>query len=87
MSEHQGTWIKGCESAHCVEVFRGSEWKCCNNEPDYKTGCDSGACVEVKVLRTVVKIRDSKDPDGPVLKFDLEEWENFQNAVRRGVFD
>lgn len=50
-------------------------------------GCESFYCIEVQVLKTKVKIRDSKDPDGPVLSFDLEEWENFQNAVRRGVFD
>lgn len=60
MDERQGTWTKGCESAHCVEV---------------------------QVLKTKVKIRDSKDPNGPVLSFDLEEWENFQNAIRHGVFD
>lgn len=33
-----------------------------------------------------VRIRDSKDPDGQVLTFTREEWENFVNAVKSGTF-
>lgn len=87
MAVHRGIWTKGCGSTECVEVQFNEEWICQCDDPPFLTGCDSGACVEVQVLKTIVKIRDSKDPEGPVLKFDLEEWENFQNAVRRGVFD
>ena len=49
--------------------------------------CDSGACVEVSTDSGVVKIRDSKDPDGPTLTFDLEEWTNFKDGIIRGAFD
>lgn len=53
-------WVKGCESAHCVEVM---------------------------VQKTQVKIRDSKNPDGPTLRFSLEEWEQFKYGVEHGAFD
>jgi hypothetical protein len=43
--------------------------------------------VEIQVLKTKVRIRDSKNPAGPFLEFDLEEWEQFQNAVRCHAFD
>lgn len=48
---------------------------------------ESGACVEVLKLKTIVKIRDSKNPAGPELKFSHEEWEQFTAGVVRGVFD
>lgn len=48
---------------------------------------ESGTCVEVLKLKTIVKIRDSKNPAGPELKFTHEEWEQFTAGVVRGVFD
>lgn len=67
-------WLKGCESGHCVEV-------------QFISGCDTNACVEVGHDGGDVLIRDSKDPEGPVLRFTDEEWTNFQGAVRAGAFD
>ena len=29
-------------------------------------------------------VRDSKDPDGPNLRFSREEWRAFTNSVKRG---
>lgn len=43
----------------------------------------TGNCVEVAV-GDVVRVRDSKDPDGPVLTFTHSEWEAFLERVRRG---
>ena len=43
--------------------------------------------MEVQDDGTTVKIRDSKDPGGPVLNFTLEEWTNFKEGVRNGTFD
>jgi hypothetical protein len=31
-----------------------------------------------------VLVRDSKDPDGPVLSFDRDEWRAFVEGIRLG---
>lgn len=54
---------------------------------EWRRACESGHCIEVLTLRTKVKIRDSKDPDGPWLSFSLEEWDNFKEGIIRGAFD
>jgi hypothetical protein len=45
----------------------------------------NGACVEVKspAVESVV-VRDSKDPQGPVLTFSPEAWASFVTDVDRG---
>jgi hypothetical protein len=48
----------------------------------------NGNCVEVAGnLPGVVAVRDSKDPDGPVLGFGPAEWAAFISSVRAGQFD
>lgn len=48
---------------------------------------NGGACVEVASnLPRVVAVRDSKQPDGPVLAFTLDEWQAFCAGVKRGEF-
>ncbi|MBS2965635.1 DUF397 domain-containing protein [Actinocrinis puniceicyclus] len=52
-----------------------------------RSGGQGGNCVEVAELPdggTVV--RDSKDPDGPVLRFTAAEWTAFVAGVRDGEF-
>jgi hypothetical protein len=44
-------------------------------------------CVEVSRDRENVWVRDSKDPSGPVLRFNDEEWAAFLVGARRGEFD
>ena len=44
------------------------------------------ACVQVS-MREDVLVRDSKDPSGPVLRFNSREWTSFLLAVRNGEFD
>lgn len=46
----------------------------------------TGNCVEVRCGDTV-RVRDSKDPSGPVLTFTLAEWSAFLAGVRAGEFD
>lgn len=42
-----------------------------------------GDCVEVADnLPSVVAVRDSKDPDGPVLTFSPQAWAEFVEDVR-----
>ena len=48
--------------------------------------CDSATCVEVAVDGDRVGVRDSKDPDGAVLWFSVEEWTAFLAGVRNGEF-
>lgn len=57
-----------------VEFFRSS-------------ACGNGACVEVAHAGGDVLVRDSKDPDGPVLTFDREEWLAFLAGARAGEFN
>jgi hypothetical protein len=46
--------------------------------------CDSGSCIEVAKSDEMILIRDSKDPDGPVLRFSQDEWNAFVLGVRQG---
>jgi hypothetical protein len=47
----------------------------------------NGACVEVAFAGDSVAVRDSKDPDGPVLRFSPPSWESFVESVRLGELD
>lgn len=51
--------------------------------------CPGGpTCVEVAALpEGGMAVRDGKNPDGPVLRFDAGEWAAFVVAVRAGEFD
>ncbi|MFJ2810230.1 DUF397 domain-containing protein [Kitasatospora sp. NPDC087271] len=47
-----------------------------------------GQCIEVADGFTGVQpVRDSKDPDGPVLLFPSPAWQAFVTAVRADEFD
>ncbi|GAB2441858.1 DUF397 domain-containing protein [Micromonospora schwarzwaldensis] len=37
---------------------------------------DDGNCVEVAIADAVL-VRDSKDPQGPILRFDARAWHTF----------
>ncbi|AEW95749.1 MULTISPECIES: DUF397 domain-containing protein [Streptomycetaceae] len=43
-----------------------------------------GNCVEVADSHGPVAVRDSKDPNGPVLTFSRQAWDAFVAAVRGG---
>ena len=48
----------------------------------------NGECVEMTNLSdTGIGIRDSRDPDEPVLEFTLDEWEAFIGEDSKGEFD
>lgn len=42
----------------------------------YSSG-EGGACVEVAASRAAVRVRDSKDKQGPQLAFTPSEWASF----------
>ncbi|MEV6228549.1 DUF397 domain-containing protein [Saccharopolyspora shandongensis] len=43
---------------------------------------NGGVCVEVAVQPAVVGVRDSKDPDGPVLVFDSGSFARFLGTLK-----
>ena len=45
------------------------------------------ACVEVRFLGDCVPLRNSRDPDGPVLVFTVPEWDAFVEGVKLEEFD
>ena len=48
----------------------------------------SGACIEVaRNLPGVVAVRDSKNPNSPVLIFAPHEWQSFIGELKAGEFD
>jgi len=52
-----------------------------------RSGGNGGQCVEVAGnLPGIVALRDSKDPDGPVLVFGLPEWQAFIGGMKDGEF-
>jgi hypothetical protein len=58
------------------------------------SGGNGGACVEIALIPGskegsdhVIAMRDSKQPDGPVLIFTPAEWEAFILGVQDGEFD
>jgi hypothetical protein len=51
------------------------------------TRCAEGNCVEVARIGDRILVRDSKDPGGPILKFDFHEWGAFLGGVNGGEFD
>jgi hypothetical protein len=49
--------------------------------------CENGECVEVASLGGGVAMRDSKDGDGPILRFTHDEWAAFLAGAKAGEFD
>jgi Domain of unknown function (DUF397) len=48
----------------------------------------NGNCVEVAGLSgDLIRLRDSKNPNGPTLQFTPAEWDAFLGGVRNGEFD
>jgi hypothetical protein len=48
----------------------------------------NGNCVEVASLPNgEIGVRDSKNSEGPVLRFTPDEWHAFLGGVRNGEFD
>jgi hypothetical protein len=46
------------------------------------SGANGGNCVEIAAAARTVVVRDSKDPDGPVLAFRPNDWERFADRVK-----
>ena len=46
------------------------------------SGGNGGTCVEVGNLGPAVAVRDSKNPDGPLLAFAADSWKAFAEQVK-----
>jgi hypothetical protein len=61
------------------------------HKSSYSNGNGGNNCVEGRVQSradgTAVEIRDTKDRNGPSLKFTREEWKAFVAGVKDGEFD
>lgn len=69
-------WHKSSRSqnTNCVEA-RWSNWH--KSKRSQMTHC-----VEVRDSEKLVQMRDSKDPNGPVLTFSPERWADFINFIK-----
>ena len=87
-----------CDTSACVEIaFRKSSHSQTANcvevaGPFHKSSrsAANGNCVEAGVCscgERDILVRDSKDPDGPVLRFTRAEWNAFAAGVAAGEFD
>jgi hypothetical protein len=47
----------------------------------------TGSCVEQRRHHGLIEVRDTKDPDGPVLRLRPAEFAAWLDGARRGEFD
>ena len=47
----------------------------------------SGSCVEMRRHTGAIEVRDSKDPEGPVLRYTSAEWAAWLDGAKKGEFD
>jgi len=63
--------------------FTDASWR----KSSRSNGNGGNNCVEVAVVASAVGIRDSKNPDGAVLRFSPGAWESFLSDTKLGAFD
>ena len=57
--------------------------------PWIKASASSGAgqCVEMRRTESAIDVRDSKNPDGPVLVLTRRQWQSFIDGLKIGIDD
>jgi hypothetical protein len=51
------------------------------------TASNPNNCVELRRNGDAIEVRDSKDPEGPILRYTTPELVAFVDGVRKGEFD
>ncbi|WP_119731817.1 DUF397 domain-containing protein [Thermomonospora amylolytica] len=79
--------LGGGDHGGCVELAvlanaDGKAWRKSSH-----SGGDHGDCVELAAVRNVLAVRDSKDPDGPVLLLDRHAAAGLLTSVKTGEHD
>jgi uncharacterized protein DUF397 len=81
-STKSGPWTDNCVEVDILDASVTVGWFKSAHSGDANMGC-----VEVGKTDAVVAVRDSKDPKGPVLRFDRGEWLAFIAGVKDGEFN
>ncbi|WP_432839124.1 DUF397 domain-containing protein [Dactylosporangium sp. CA-092794] len=63
--------------------FQHASWR----KSSRSNGNGGSNCVEVAVVGANIGVRDSKNPDGPVLQFTAVDWESFVDGAKHDRFD
>ena len=82
-STDNGTCVEWAKSSYSSSNQGCVQWSTSGN-------CDSSTCVSVghdPDAPLAIHVRDSKNPGGPILTFNRQEWEAFTAGVRAGEFD
>jgi hypothetical protein len=72
------TWRKSSYSdangeGNCIEIAYPYSWR----KSTYSDPSGEGNCVEIAFPGATVAIRDSKNPDGPILTISTATWHTF----------
>lgn len=62
-------------------AFASLEWR------KAQRSVNNGACVELARAGSMIAMRDSKDPVGPVLMYTPAEFHAFLDGAKNGEFD
>jgi Domain of unknown function (DUF397) len=78
-SHVRGGKVEPAGEGDLADALRSAPWR------KSRFSNPSGECVEfTRLPRRRVAVRDSKNPQGPVLIFTPGEWEGFLAAIRGG---
>lgn len=64
-----------------------NDWSNARFQKSSKSHIDGDECVEVASQGGLFGIRDSKNPDGPVLEFSRAQMSAFLSGTQNGHFD
>jgi hypothetical protein len=66
---------------YAVEEIQVLSWR----KSSFSAG--DGNCVEVAFIASLVAVRDSNNPRGPILALEAGTWRAFVDAIRRDELD
>ena len=52
-----------------------------------RASADQGTCVEIRVRRSFVQVRDSRDKNSAVLEIPFDAWVELMRRIRKGGLD